>query len=249
MKIHPIRGYICINYVIEYDDKLLLLDSGCRCDVKVIKSFIEDTLLRPFSDLKTVLVSHAHPDHSGGAAYYKKLGIKVGGPKKSNEWYSGLSGFFTYLTDIALTYFVASKLNIEDFYQNVFFPRSIDFDFFLKDGESIPGFEDWEAIKCPGHTASDFSFFHSHTKKAYVADNLITTKRGIIPPYPIVFPQLYKKSLQKYIDLGVEEFLMAHYGRQKIKHEKLTEIILKVKETPRRHRTALPKLIFRFFKS
>lgn len=235
-------------YLVEYDQGLLLLDSGCRVDVPVVKRFIENELNRPFSDLSLVLVSHAHPDHSGGANTYRKLGIKVAGPASSNNWYSGLKGITIYMIDIFLTYYVAYKIRQKNFFQMIFFKRKVDFDFPLEGGQSIPGFEDWKVISAPGHTTSDLSFFHEETKTAYVADNLIITGRGVIAPYPITLPSSYRESLAKYLSLGVEEFLMAHYGRQKISYDKIEKIISKVKETPRIHRTTFPRIFKKLFR-
>lgn len=235
-------------YLVEYDHGLLLLDSGCRVDVPIVRAFIEDELKRPFHDLKLVLVSHAHPDHSGGANSYKKLGIKVAGPAAANNWYKGIHGISIYIIDIFLTYYVAYKIRQKNFYQNVVFKRKVDFDFPLKDGDKIPEFEEWRVLSAPGHTTSDLSFFHEESKTAYVADNLIVTGRGVIAPYPITVPASYRESLQKYIDLKVEEFLMAHYGRQKIPFDKIQKIITKVKDTPRIHRTTLPKMLKKLLK-
>ncbi|MCR9204386.1 MAG: MBL fold metallo-hydrolase [Halobacteriovoraceae bacterium] len=248
MKIHSIKGYICMIYLVEYDQGLLLLDSGCRVDVPVVKAFIENELNRPFSDLSLVLVSHAHPDHSGGASTYKKLGIKVAGPIASNNWYSGLGGIAKYMIDILLTYYVAYKIRQKNLYQFIFFKRKVDFDYPLEEGQLIPGFGEWKVVSAPGHTSSDLSFFHEGTKTAYVADNLILTGRGVIAPYPITLPPSYRESLAKYLKLGVEEFLMAHYGRQKIPHEKIEKIISKVKDTPRIHRTTLPRMVKKLLK-
>ena len=67
MKIHTIKGYIQTTYIIEYPDKILILDSGCRPDYKKILEFVTIQLARGIKDIKLVALSHAHPDHMGGA--------------------------------------------------------------------------------------------------------------------------------------------------------------------------------------
>ena len=70
-KIVAIEGYIQTTYLAVYPDKLLLLDTGCHCDVDSILDYITNTLQRPISQLKTAVVTHMHPDHAGGAELLK----------------------------------------------------------------------------------------------------------------------------------------------------------------------------------
>lgn len=65
MQLHTIKGYIQDIYLVEYPDKLLLLDGACRADIPHLKAFIEIELMRDFADLHTVVVTHMHPDHAG----------------------------------------------------------------------------------------------------------------------------------------------------------------------------------------
>jgi glyoxylase-like metal-dependent hydrolase (beta-lactamase superfamily II) len=249
MKVHKISGYISVLYLIEYDHGLLLLDGGCRPDVKTVLNFIKENLNRPESDLKLVCVTHAHPDHSGGASFYKKRGIKVVGTQACNQWYRGLSGFFTYLTDIFLTYVVAAKVRKENVYQNVLFSRKVNFDEYLIAGQTLPGFPDWQVIEAPGHTDNDISFYHPSTNTAYIGDNIIAIHNKFMAPYPIVLPVHYKNSLGLYIKLGIKNFLMAHYGAHQVPHSEIEKIISKVSDEPRRHKTALPALLLKLFSS
>lgn len=246
MKLHEISGYIAKLYLVEYDHGLLLLDSGCRCDVPVVKKFIEEGLKRNFSDLKLVCVSHAHPDHSGGASFFQKEGVPLAGRIESNQWYQGIPGFLAYLIDMFLTFYVANKVRKENIYQNILFPRSLTFDFFLEDGKPLPHFEDWITLECPGHTSTDCTFFHKNSSTAYVADNLIFTGRGLIPPYPLFNPDAYQNSLTRYQEEEITNFLMAHYGSRNLSKEDLERVKTKTSKRPRIHRTMIPKMIRRF---
>lgn len=248
MKIHKIPAYISILYLVEYDHGLLLLDGGCRPDLMVVKKFIEEELKRPFSDLKLVCVSHAHPDHSGGASFYQEYGIKVAGTSQCNQWYGGFQGWLAYWVDLFLTYYVASKVRKEEVYQNVIFPRRVKFDFDIVPGQVLPLFSEWKILSTPGHTDNDISFFHEGSQTAYVADNIIALHNRFIPPYPITKPKEYRKSLSLYKQLGVKEFLMAHYGAHRVPEEALNQIIEKVSDKPRRHRTTIPRLFFKLFR-
>ena len=61
-RIVRLDGYIQNTYLAIYPDKLLLLDGCCRADVPMVLDYIKNTLHRPITDLKVVVVTHMHPD-------------------------------------------------------------------------------------------------------------------------------------------------------------------------------------------
>lgn len=193
-------------------------------------------------------MTHAHPDHSGGASYYKnKYQIQIAGPKKLNNWYTGFGGILSYFIDIILNYMVASKKGIK--FKNLFFPRKIKLDIELEHNEKVPGFHDWIILEAPGHTASDISIYHPKSSTAYIADNIISSKTSFYRPYPLHYPQKYKTSLQQYIDLNIASFLLAHHGENKISHEVISDLIQKTPRVARAHKNTLHKILGHLFKS
>lgn len=248
-KVHEIRGYIQSMYLVEYPDKLLLLDSGTKLDLEVVRDFILNHLKREISDLKLVLISHAHPDHSGGAAYFQKLGIPIAGPHNINDWYKGISGWITYNVDIFLLYLVWTKVKTKKSkFQSVYFPRKLKLDYKLEDKMPIPGFEDWIALHTDGHTQSDLSFYNESNEFIYIADNIVKNRKGFLSPYPVVFPENYKKSLKLYLDLPIKFFAIAHYGIHEISRKQIQQIIETSGDKVRRHRTSLGKIIIGLFR-
>ena len=90
MKIHEINGYIQSIYLAEYKDKLLLLDGCCRSDVAVVVDYIENTLNKPLTQLKLVVVTHLHPDHAGGAMVFRnRYKIPICSWDVGRPWYRG----------------------------------------------------------------------------------------------------------------------------------------------------------------
>lgn len=245
IKIHEIQGYIQTIYLVEYPDKLVLLDSGCRCDVEKVKKYIE-TIGRSLSDLKLVVVTHAHPDHSGGhRIYQKKYHIPIAAPMNINDWYSGLPGILTYVVDIFLTYLVATKKKRG--IKWIGFPRRVRADYFLQNLDLLPGFEDWQVLNTPGHTESDISLYHKEKSKIYIADNIVKSKNSLYRPYPINSPEKFQRSLEKYIELAPQHYLLAHHGECEIKIEKLIQLKSNVPKVPRNHRNTLPHIIKHLF--
>jgi len=105
--IHKIKGYIETIFVAEYKEKILILDGGCSCDSILVEEFITNELKRPMTDVKMNFVSHAHPDHAGGAPILRdKYKIPIAAHHEIDKWYAGFGGFLQQKTDIMLAGFV-----------------------------------------------------------------------------------------------------------------------------------------------
>lgn len=243
MKIHTIKGYIQTTYVIEYPDKILVFDSGCRPDYFKIKKFVEFELQRQMNEIKLVAVSHAHPDHLGSASLFlKHHNIPIATTVDTLKWYTGFSGFITYLIDVFLTYYVSYRLK-KSLRVNLFFHPFPKVQHLLYEGTSLPNFDDWCVIKTPGHTPSDICFYHQSTKTIYVADMVIKKRGEFILPYPIYEPDLFKKSLQEIQMLDSKVLLLAHYGPIHFNQQDYQNLLSKIPTYPRVHSNFITKRI------
>ena len=188
MKIHTIKGYIQTTYIIEYPDKILILDSGCRPDYKKILEFVTIQLARGIKDIKLVALSHAHPDHMGGADLLQtKFQIPIAATRETMQWYRGIKGTITYLIDVLLTYYVSYRLK-KSIFVNLFFNPYFKLNFDLNEENFLPFFPDWQVLKTPGHTPNDICFYHYQTGTLYIADMIIKKRGEFILPYPIYLP-------------------------------------------------------------
>ncbi|MGY3569624.1 MBL fold metallo-hydrolase [Vibrio paucivorans] len=224
MQVHTIKGYIQTIYLVEYPDKLMLLDGASRADIPYLKQFIEETLQRPFTDLKVVVVTHMHPDHAGGAHLLrKKTGCKLVSADKDKDWYSGFDGFLMHLTDLALAKWMANRMGARR--TSLWYPRKLNPDYKVTDGDAIPGFEDWRIIETPGHTDRDLSLHCPSQGMVYIGDLMVMVKRKLIAPFPIFHPKKYRQSLQRIYDLNSPKVLAAHGGEVSFDHEALTHLL------------------------
>ena len=228
-----IEGYIQTTYMAVYADKLLLLDSGCRCDVDKILTYITDVLQRPISQLKVVMVTHMHPDHAGGAELLKqKTGCQIVTAKSVQPWYKGILGRVEHLNDLGLTYYVANRQGKS--VTNVWYNPILKADSEVQDGDYVPYFEDWIILETPGHTDRDLSLWHPQTKQAYTADLILVIKDRFVSPYLITLPDAYLASLNKIRALQPESLLLAHDKRAKIYDEDFDRLIEKTPNEPRK---------------
>lgn len=207
-----LEGYIQSSYLVVYPDKLLLLDGCCRPDVSMVLAYIKNTLCRPITDLKVVVVTHMHPDHAGGANALRKVtGCAIVSADKTKQWYAGINGQAMHLIDIGLAHFVARRKKRP--YKYLWYSAYLKPDIGVRDGDSIPGFEDWQVLETPGHTDRDLSLFHLPTRQVYTADLIIKLRHKFVAPFPIYDPKAYISSLQKIKELKPANVMMAH-GRE-----------------------------------
>jgi len=231
MQIHHIEGYIQTILLVEYPDKLLLLDGGCRCDVPVIKTFITETLQREMSDLKLILVSHMHPDHAGGAHLLRKrFGCKIASVGFEQQWYQGFKGRIAHAIDVMLALYVARRKGKK--LQNIYYHPYLKPDIILHDETYVPDFSDWKVYLTPGHTDRDLSFLHQPSQQMYVGDMILKLKNRFTSPFPIYQPDVYKQSLNKLLQLNITKILMAHDGYTEISREDIQRLIDKSTNHP-----------------
>ncbi len=243
-EIVAIEGYIQTTYLAVYPHKLLLLDGGCRCDVEKILTYITDTLKRPVSELKTVMVTHMHPDHAGGAALLKQeTGCQIVTASTSKPWYKGVKGRANHINDLALTFYVASRQGKS--ITNIWYDPILKPDIEVVDGNKVPHFEDWTVLETPGHTDRDLSLWHEPSKQVYTADLILKIRKKFISPYLITLPYSYRDSLKRVKALEPDTILLAHGEKASICAEDFDILIEKTPDKPR-HMTLVQGLHMTF---
>ncbi len=208
-KIHEIQGHIQSSYLIEYQDKILLMDCATRADLIKIENFVHNDLGRKMSDIKLAVVSHMHPDHAGLAnILQKKYGIPITAHPSANKWYGGFLGELQHFIDVLLAWYVSIKMKNPP--KRMWYPSKIKPDYNATDGEVLPFFNDWQVIYTPGHTSHDISLYHKQSKTIYVADVILKINKKFLLPMPVTLPKLMESTLDNLSNLDIEHMLLAH---------------------------------------
>lgn len=232
MVIHHLHGYVQSIYLIEYTNGLLLLDGCCRADVEYISDFITATLKRPIADLKTIIVTHMHPDHAGAAVALRNLsGCIIASADKPAHWYRGFQGKLMHLTDLMLTAWVASRLGKPR--KNLWYSSKLDVDVKLNDGDPVPNFDEWFVMDTPGHTDRDLSVVHRNSHRIYVADLIVKVKKRYISPFPVFHPNQYRASIDRVIAEKFNHILLAHGGEVELDEGHYKALIDSAPRTPK----------------
>jgi glyoxylase-like metal-dependent hydrolase (beta-lactamase superfamily II) len=209
--IHQIKGYIATLYLVEYPDRLLLLDGGARYDAGRIIAFIRNRLRRELRDLKLCLVSHMHPDHAGGAPILRRrFQVPIAAHPDGDLWYRGPSGALQHLLDTVLGHYSARRQF--GHLERAWAPRFLAPDLHLRENDPVPGFPDWIALEAPGHTLFDLVFYHPGRRLLYVGDLIFRYGDRFLPPFPTNFPELMDSTLEKLSRLPLDRVLLAHGG-------------------------------------
>jgi len=242
IKLHQLDGYIQTILLAEYQDNLLLLDGCSRADVTLIKEFISQTLRRPLTDLTLIVVTHMHPDHAGAANILRKLtGCKIASANVTGQWYQGISGKMMHFTDLLLTRWVAHKKKKKQRW--LWYSSTLSADYKLNDGDHLPGFDDWRVLTTQGHTDRDLSLQHLPSNRIYIADLIVVTRKGFIPPFPIFYPERYRQSLLKIASLKANSLILAHGGEVTFTETNFKDVIALAPVKPMTHwRTVKTKL-------
>ncbi len=207
--IHRIQGYISRVHLIEYDDRMLLIDSGSRSDVSRIEQYCAKKLMRPMSDISLCLVTHIHPDHAGGAKLLrKKYGIKLAAHKDIDLWYKGITGSIQHYFDTFMAHSMRTLKGRQP--HRAWYSSTLRPDYSLEDGDPLPGFEGWQAIHVPGHTLHDLALFHQGMRILYTADAIIKEKDKWLPPIPVLFKNQMRRSYLKMKNLKPARIITAH---------------------------------------
>jgi len=219
-KIHEIQGHIQSNYIIEYQDKILLMDCATKADLKKIRKYIDGELGRKMEDIKLAVVSHMHPDHAGLAeTLQKKYNISIIAHPLANKWYRGFLGELQHFIDVILAWYVSIKMKNPP--KRMWYPSRLKPDYIVKDGDKLPFFNDWQVIYTPGHTSHDISLYHKQSKTIYLADVVLKINKKYLLPMPVTLPGLMEKTLDKLSKLDIKNLLLAHSSQFVIDNKKV----------------------------
>jgi len=217
MKIHQVKTRLVNSYVIEYPDRLFVMDVAAKCE-RYVLGFVEHELGRDIAEIELVVCSHDDPDHIGGlAALAARCAAAVAipyasgalGKKLANDPLGGLMRLVTGFRE-------ALRPRAWNMYLNpgrdrsarrrptaVAMPGEVTAApgpvVRLKDRATLPGFDDWQVIHTPGHTWDSCCFYHAGSRSLLSGDVLLGSgKRGLlVTPSVYANPGQMRKSLRR----------------------------------------------------
>ena len=194
--IHQFSG-VSNNYIVS-NKEILLVDTGMPGKSGEIIDYIKNELNRDPHDIKTIVVTHHHFDHTGSLDKLKEIsGAKVAIHSADADYISGEKTQHGSLFMIPVVMFM----------KIIYRSRPVKADILLEDGDKIG---DYQVIHTPGHTSGSICLYNPNNKVLFVGDNLMYSNNKIEGPRVLHEPGEYKKSIEKLKNLDIDVILTGH---------------------------------------
>ncbi len=199
--IHRIDGVNGNSYLLV-GKGITLIDTGMPNSSKKILSYIE-SLGRDPSEVKTIIITHSHIDHTGSLFDLKKrTGAKVAAHEAEADYMSGKKRAKISSLKFKIMFKILSMLPS-------FKTKPVQPDILLKEGDTIAGLE---VIHAPGHTPGSICLYDKARKALFVGDTLRFMNGRMLGPPEFATPDMEtaRKSIAKIAKMDFEIMLSGH---------------------------------------
>ena len=190
------------SYVVEESDgTLMLVDAGMQADGKRILEFIGSKMRRKPSEVKTIVITHCHVDHTRGLAAVKAAtGAKVAVHEADADFVSGKKRYPSPGGAMGFAFSVMSPF---------FRTTPVDPDILLKEGDTIGRLA---VFHTPGHTPGSISLYDRQDRVLFVGDTARFMKGRLEGPPPRFTQHMdqAKASIEMLSSLDFEVMLSGH---------------------------------------
>lgn len=186
-------------YLIE-DDSLALVDTGLPWNVKRVLKYIESIGRKP-EELETILMTHSHPDHAGGAlSISKRTGAEIVAHSNDTRTHSNNQTSLSYMG-------MFSALNLP-----VPFLQRTPVSRLLSDGQIIPVLGGIRVIHTPGHTSGSVCYLLQSRSLLFSGDTLFSNGKRVSRsvPFPGSNSNQYRESLNGLAKLEFDALCGGH---------------------------------------
>ncbi|HEX2395524.1 MAG TPA: MBL fold metallo-hydrolase, partial [Bacteroidales bacterium] len=148
-----------VNVILIFSDHITLIDTGVKASEKQIFEYIKQNG-RDYSEIKTIILSHSHPDHIGSAARIKELtGCRIMTHKDEKEWIENIE-------------IQSRERPVPGFFNLV--DTSVQVDEFLSHNQELSVEEDLtlKFIHSPGHSKGSLNILFKEDEILFTADSI-----------------------------------------------------------------------------
>jgi len=201
--LYGIRGWVGSLHLLVDGSDLVLMDAGFFGDFQRVQRAVAELGRRP-GDLKVILLTHGHFDHTMNAAQLQRWsGATVYAPA-GDELH--VDGRHPYRGPSRVCGCLEALGRVITCYR----PPRVDR--WLCDGEELPLWGGLRVVALPGHTAGHAGYFSPSKRVFFVGDTFAFSWRVAMPPsiFNVNTPQV-RESLCKAAQFDVDMFVPAHY--------------------------------------
>jgi len=198
--IHWVQGVNANCYVLV-GEELTLIDTGMAKKPQKIQAYITGELHRSLSDVKTIILTHAHSDHTGGLAELKRMtGAKAAIHSAEADYLAGIKKLPIPKGVVGVLFKTLGPLITAE---------RVKPDIILNDGDIISGLK---VIHIPGHTPGSIALLDSARKVLFTGDTLRYRNGMVEGPVERFTPDMTMalKSVEKLKALEFDVMLCGH---------------------------------------
>jgi glyoxylase-like metal-dependent hydrolase (beta-lactamase superfamily II) len=213
-----------VNVYIVKGEALTLIDAGVKTtEAWDAFTFQLSQLGYTPEDIEQVVLTHHHPDHVGFLGWMPD-DVSIYGHAYCVPWLTLDEAFFELHDQFYMKLFQEFGLNgefpsmLRNWKSPLKYASKRPLTNAIREGDRIPGFEDWRIIETPGHAQSHLSFYREKDGTLIAGDHVLATISSnplLEPPIsageerPI--PQLqYNTSLKKLFDYNIDMTFTGH---------------------------------------
>lgn len=187
------------NVYLLVDDVLALVDAGLPGNLEGIARYVA-SLGRSLEELRYILMTHSHPDHTGGAPALRE---RTGAQIMAHPWDVRSSKLGESVTYLGI--FGASPLSLP-------FLRRVPADGLLHDGDVLPVLGGLRVHHAPGHTSGSVCFELVRLGVLFSGD-MVLEHQGVLEKnhaFPGSELEAYQASLERLASLEYETLCPGH---------------------------------------
>jgi glyoxylase-like metal-dependent hydrolase (beta-lactamase superfamily II) len=213
-----------VNVYLVKGDALTLVDAGPLTDTAWVQLTEQLSLLgyTP-QDIEQIVLTHHHPDHAGLLDRFSSS-VKIYGHPYNKFWLDRNDHFHEVYDRFFHQLAIQSGLPqeyvraIHKFKSPLKFMGNRKLDIEIKEGDVIPGMEEWKIIETLGHAQSHLSFYRESDGTLIAGDHILAN----ISPNPLIEPPFegelerskpllqYNASLKKLLDIPISLAYTGH---------------------------------------
>lgn len=197
--VHWVEGVNANPYLLtRADGKLVIVDTGMLGDAKKISEYVSTKMNKDLKDLKTILLTHCHLDHAGGALELKELtGAKIAIHKDDADYVAGRKRLPPIKGPV--------PSEVARFPP----PPPIQPDLLLDDGEIIDGLK---VIHIPGHTPGSIALYDQSRRILFTGDALLSFGGEVVGPSEQFSLDIHeaRRSIERLTILDFDVMLSGH---------------------------------------
>lgn len=198
-------------FLVDHPAGLILIDTGPKGSKDLIFQGIRQIGKQP-EDLRSIILTHAHHDHSGSlAAILETVNVPVYASALCAEMIKNGIAFWpsskilTFLLKLLTLY---GKIPLQFLYIQ---PVKTNIEF-VREGDKIPDTNGLEVINAPGHTAEQVALFYPVKEALLFAADSVENKKRLKPAFAYQSKEINRRTLQK---LAAFPFEIAVFGHGK----------------------------------